>query len=87
MADRQKAHELEPLTQFNAHEKNYIKALIREAVAEIPQPEVASSCSCGGQIASVSDRVSDLEARYIEDDKYVITRAKLARFMKEEGIE
>lgn len=83
----QKAYQLEPLTEFTPHEKNYIKALIKEAIAEIPPPVVPSSCSCGGQIEGMSRRVSDLEARYVEDDKYVITRAKLARFMKEEGIE
>jgi hypothetical protein len=82
----QKAYQLEPLTGFTPHEKNYIKALIREAIAEIPAP-TPSSCNCSGQVDGVSRRISDLEARYVEDDKYVITRAKLAVFMKEEGIE
>ena len=83
---QQKAYQLEPLTGFNAHEKNFIKALIKEAIAEIPAPK-PSSCNCSGQVDGVSRRIADLEARYVEDDKYVITRAKLARFMKEEGIE
>lgn len=89
MATEQKSYELEPLTDLTPHQKNYMKALAKEAATQNqPAPVPAqTTCNCAAQIASLQEEIAALRERFAEDDKYALTRAKIIRFMKAEGIE
>ena len=90
MATEQKSYELEPLTGLTAHEKNYIKAVAKETAKTNEPAPVAQTCNCGSykaQIAELTERLDKLTERFAEDDKYSLTRAKILRLMKAEGIE
>ena len=90
MATEQKSYELEPLTGLTPHEKNYIKAVAKEAAKTNDTAPVAQTCKCGAyaaQIAELQEQLDKLAERFAEDDKYSLTRAKILRLMKAEGIE
>tara|TARA_B100001540_G_C15466251_1_gene487945 strand:- start:288 stop:584 length:297 start_codon:yes stop_codon:yes gene_type:complete len=92
----EKPSKLEPLA------KDYIKALIKEAVEALREElktEIISSMA-GRQIQEKGDtnadklRMDDLEseigklwARYKEDDKFTMTRAKIVNWMEKNRIE
>lgn len=92
------ASALEQTTGFTQLQKQWIKTLVEEAVSKASHEIHAQMLSEIGKLnanrpapASIpsdfEERLSTLEQRYIEDDKYSLSRAKLVRLMKQMGIE
>jgi hypothetical protein len=92
------ASALEPTTNFTPLQKQWIKTLVEEAVSQASKELSAKISTEIGKISAsvsaanhgdsdIAERLSALEARYIEDDKYSLSRAKLVRLMKQMGIE
>lgn len=93
-----KAKTIESLTNFSGLQKDWIKAVAREAavaaVAEVRTEllGVFQNSSAGGDSQSkvyqdIVKRLDSVESRYVEDDKYTLTKAKLVRLMKQLGID
>lgn len=89
---------LEPATNFTPLQKQWIKTLVEEVAAQVSKEintkvsqeisKVAASVSASNHgDADIAERLSNLEQRYIEDDKYSLSRAKLVRLMKQMGID
>ena len=89
---------LEPTTNFTPLQKQWIKTLVEEVAAQVSKElntkisqeisKVAASVSASNHgDADIAERLSNLEQRYIEDDKYSLSRAKLVRLMKQMGID
>jgi|TARA_B110000444_G_C18851570_1_gene606140 hypothetical protein len=95
MATETKAAVLEPNLTLDGLSKQWIKAIVKEAMEEHElktklTPVVAegcSDCSCKGQIQELTWKLNSLNARYHEDDKYALTKAKLITLMQKMGIE
>jgi hypothetical protein len=80
-----RAYQLESASGLSPNARSYIKALIEEAIAAIPankpSPPVQQDRS-----AALNLRISELERRYAEDDRFTLTRAKLLMFIEANGI-
>ena len=90
-----KAAVLEPNLTLDGLSKQWIKAIVKEAIEEHElktkltpvAAEGSSDCSCKGQRQELTWKLNSLNARYHEDDKYALTKAKLITLMQEMGIE
>jgi hypothetical protein len=88
------ANELEKLAEFTPAQRDYIKALIREALLPIYtenrniRAEIAAERKSPSEqrMSELRNDVNWLRQRYTDDDKYTLTRAKLVTFMKQLGI-
>jgi|Laugrefa1bdmlbdn_1035148.scaffolds.fasta_scaffold00537_7 hypothetical protein len=87
MMSSPRASQLESMSGLTPTGRMYIKALIQEAIAGIPQQSPQSStCEHCATIQTLSDTVAYLEKRYKEDDKFTLTKAKLLMFIEEHGV-
>ena len=82
-----RASQLESMSGLTPNGRAYIKALIQEAIAAIPQaaPQF-NACEHCATIQTLSDTVAYLQKRYKEDDKFTLTKAKLLMFIEEHGV-
>lgn len=95
MPTEPKAAELEPNLALDGLSKQWMKAIVKEAMAEVELKtklspvvvEGCANCSCKGQIEELTWKLNSLNARYHEDDKYALTKAKLITLMEKMGIE
>lgn len=92
---RPAAKAIEGSTKFTGIQRDWVKAIIAETVASeiavlkanlLESIEQNKNCSCANLIDEVITRLTKVEERYEEDDKFSLTRAKLLRFMKEQGL-
>ena len=93
-----RAAQLEQASGLSPLAKDWIKALVREAVEEVwlnlpaklPVPEAPKptvDAILKGRMDDITERVVQLEERYADSEKYALTKAKVIRLLKEEGIE
>lgn len=88
-----KAAELEPNLSLDGLSKQWMKQIIKEAIEQhelktMPPPaQGCVNCSCKQQMEEVMWKLNSLNARYHEDDKYALTKAKLITLMQKMGIE
>ena len=88
-----KAAELEQNLSLDGLSKQWMKQIVKEAIEQhevrtMPAPaQGCANCSCKQQIQEVMWKLNSLNARYHEDDKYALTKAKLITLMQKMGIE
>lgn len=90
---RPTSQQLTELAAFTPHQRSYVEALIAEAVApllveienlkSIPRPTAPVD---NPRIDAMQLQINDLRMRYEQDDKYVLTRAKIVALLKQQGI-
>tara|TARA_R100001460_G_scaffold3484_8_gene10557 strand:+ start:847 stop:1134 length:288 start_codon:yes stop_codon:yes gene_type:complete len=93
---RASAKAIEGSTKLTGIQRDWVKAYVEEVVKEEIAKLRAELLEVMNGIGTDPDvktklnnaltRIGDLENRYSEDDKFTLTRAKLLRFMKEQGL-
>ena len=83
-----RAYQLESASGLSPNARSYIKALIEEAIAAIPanKPSPPAQQDRSAEVTALNLRISELERRYAEDDRFTLTRAKLLMFIEANGI-
>lgn len=72
--------------------KSYVEEVVKEEIAKLRAELLEAMNGIGTdpdvktKLNNALTRIGDLENRYSEDDKFTLTRAKLLRFMKEQGL-
>ena len=58
-------------------------------IHDTPNSKESAQINCNNQqqVDDNAKRIDELEARYKEDDKFTITRAKIINFLEENNIE
>lgn len=93
MPTETKAAELEQNLSLDGLSKQWMKQIVKEAIEQhemrtMPVPaQGCGDCGCKEQIQEVMWKLNSLNARYHEDDKYALTKAKLITLMQKMGIE
>tara|TARA_B100000287_G_scaffold173619_1_gene163830 strand:+ start:2649 stop:2954 length:306 start_codon:yes stop_codon:yes gene_type:complete len=98
-----KSNGLSPSTKLSPIDKEYIKALIDEAMEKLSQdvkndldstkveldPNKASSgkCKCSKKMDDIQSELDKLKIRYEKDDKYTMTKARIIDFIERNRIE
>jgi|OM-RGC.v1.031586487 hypothetical protein len=89
------AKAIEGSTKLTGIQRDWVKSYVAEIVAGeihkikselLEEITKASGCQCEPRVSAAERAIQDLVARYEEDDKFTLTRAKLLRFMKEQGL-
>lgn len=86
------AASIEASTKFTGLQRQYIKAVAEEEAqkaASAIRDELVQLIITNGQYndAGLKNRLSGLELRYQEDDKYTLTRPKIIAMMQKLGME
>ena len=94
-----KSYQIEKNISLEPLAKDYVKALVNESMDGLKEEVklhftelkalIADSnmtCSCTPQVDDLQKKMAYLESRYKEDDKFTLTKAKMIKFMVEEGI-
>lgn len=86
------AKAIEGSTKLTGIQRDWVKSYVAEIVAGeihkikselLEEISKASGCQCSARVSANEKAISDLMARYEEDDKFTLTKAKLQRFLRE----
>lgn len=93
---RAAAKAIEGSTKLTGIQRDWVKAyvdeVVKEEVAKLRKELIEAMNGIGtdtearDKVDGALTRIADLENRYSEDDRFTLTRAKLLRFMKEQGL-
>lgn len=81
-------------SSFTPQQREYIDAAIEKRVRELAQPVVTNAqhlfqnyAALQATIADLQARVDAYESKYLDDQKYSLTRPKIVSLMKKLGID